>query len=128
LLLDFSSSGHHSSITITRLLTVVNMSLTNINASLTENNLHHQLEILGETISQEDINLKFLRSLPSEWKTHTLIWRNKADLEEQSLDDLFNTLKIYKAKVKGSSPVKTVDNRIYYLLVKVIATQSNLKV
>nr|GFA38878.1 hypothetical protein [Tanacetum cinerariifolium] len=31
----------------------------------------------------EDINLKFLRSLPSEWKTHTLIWRNKADLKEQ---------------------------------------------
>nr|GFA91273.1 hypothetical protein [Tanacetum cinerariifolium] len=61
-----------------------------------------QLEILGETISQEDINLKFLRSLPSEWKTHTFIWRNKADLEEQSLDGLFNNLKIYKAEVKGS--------------------------
>nr|GEU63396.1 ribonuclease H-like domain-containing protein [Tanacetum cinerariifolium] len=69
-------------------------------------NIHkdaNQLEILGETISQEDINLKFLRSLPSEWKTHTLIWRNKADLEEQSLDDLFNNLKIYEAEVKGSS-------------------------
>nr|GFA51218.1 ribonuclease H-like domain-containing protein [Tanacetum cinerariifolium] len=52
----------------------------------------------------EDINLKFLRSLPSEWKTHTLIWRNKADLQKQSLDDLFNNLKIYEAKVKGSSP------------------------
>nr|GEV75665.1 reverse transcriptase domain-containing protein [Tanacetum cinerariifolium] len=62
-----------------------------------------QLEILGETISQEDINLKFLRSLPSEWKTHTLIWRNKVDLKEQSLDDLFNNLKIYEAEVKGSS-------------------------
>nr|GEW60305.1 hypothetical protein [Tanacetum cinerariifolium] len=62
-----------------------------------------QLEILGETISQEDINLKFLRTLPSEWKTHTLIWRNKDDLEEQSLDDLYNNLKIYEAKVKGSS-------------------------
>nr|GEU88977.1 putative ribonuclease H-like domain-containing protein [Tanacetum cinerariifolium] len=59
-----------------------------------------QLDILGETISQEDINLKFLRSLPSEWKTYTLIWRNKADLEEQSLDDLFNNLKIYEAEVK----------------------------
>nr|GEY46557.1 hypothetical protein [Tanacetum cinerariifolium] len=59
-----------------------------------------QLEILGETISQEDINLKFLRSLPSNWKTHTLIWRNKADLEEQSLDDLFNNLKIYEDEVK----------------------------
>nr|GEW67878.1 hypothetical protein [Tanacetum cinerariifolium] len=62
-----------------------------------------QLEILGETISQEDINLKFWRSLPSEWKTHTLIWRNKADLEEQSMDDLFNNLKIYEDEAKGSS-------------------------
>ncbi|GJX90577.1 hypothetical protein Tco_0343903 [Tanacetum coccineum] len=32
-----------------------------------------QLEILGNSISQEDMNLKFLRCLPSEWKTHTLI-------------------------------------------------------
>nr|GEX13511.1 hypothetical protein [Tanacetum cinerariifolium] len=39
----------------------------------------------------------------AEWKTHTLIWRNKVDLEEQSLDDLFNNLKIYEAEVKGSS-------------------------
>nr|GEX18868.1 ribonuclease H-like domain-containing protein [Tanacetum cinerariifolium] len=39
-----------------------------------------------------------------EWKTYTLIWRNKADLEEQSLDDLFNNLKIYETEVKGSSP------------------------
>nr|GEX49175.1 ribonuclease H-like domain-containing protein [Tanacetum cinerariifolium] len=62
-----------------------------------------QLEILGETNPQEDINLKFLRSLPSEWKTHTLIWRNKVDLEEQSWYDLFNNLKIYEAEVKGSS-------------------------
>nr|GEZ49889.1 hypothetical protein [Tanacetum cinerariifolium] len=62
-----------------------------------------QLEILRESLSQEDINLKFLRSLPSEWRTHTLIWRNKADLEDQSLDDLFNNLKIYEAEVNSSS-------------------------
>nr|GEU31474.1 copia protein [Tanacetum cinerariifolium] len=41
--------------------------------------------------------------LPSEWRTHTLIWRNKADMEDQSLDDLFNNLKIYEAEVKSSS-------------------------
>ncbi|GJQ96116.1 putative ribonuclease H-like domain-containing protein [Tanacetum coccineum] len=62
-----------------------------------------QLEILGVTISQEDMNLKFLRSLPSEWKTHTLIWRNKPDLDTLSMDDLYNNLKIYKTKFKGSS-------------------------
>nr|GEZ01366.1 hypothetical protein [Tanacetum cinerariifolium] len=62
-----------------------------------------QLEIHRETISQEDLNLKLLRSLPSEWKTHTLIWRNKPDLETLSMDDLHNNLKIYETKVMGSS-------------------------
>nr|GEW92652.1 putative ribonuclease H-like domain-containing protein [Tanacetum cinerariifolium] len=61
-----------------------------------------QLEIHGETISQKDLNLKLLRSLPSEWKTHTLIWRNKPHLETLSMDDLYNNLKIYEAKVIGS--------------------------
>nr|GEY00181.1 hypothetical protein [Tanacetum cinerariifolium] len=50
-----------------------------------------KLDIHGVSLSQEDVNLKFLRSLPSEWKTYTLIWRNKTDLEDKSLDDLFNT-------------------------------------
>nr|GEV38873.1 hypothetical protein [Tanacetum cinerariifolium] len=62
-----------------------------------------QLEIHGETISQEDLNLKLLRSLPFEWKTHTLIWRNKPDLETLSIDDLYNNLNIYKSEVIGSS-------------------------
>nr|GEZ54195.1 hypothetical protein [Tanacetum cinerariifolium] len=63
----------------------------------------NQLEIHRGSLSQEDVNLKFLRSLPSEWKTHTLIWRNKDNLEEHSLDDLFNNFRIYEAKVKHSS-------------------------
>nr|GFA64317.1 hypothetical protein [Tanacetum cinerariifolium] len=62
-----------------------------------------QLEIHGVSLSQEDVNLKFLRSLPSEWKTHTLICRNKTDLEDKILDDLFNSLKIYESEVKHSS-------------------------
>nr|GEZ92419.1 ribonuclease H-like domain-containing protein [Tanacetum cinerariifolium] len=49
-----------------------------------------------ETISQKGLNLKLLRSLPSEWKTHTLIWRNKSDLETLSMDDLYNNLMIYE--------------------------------
>nr|GEU86594.1 hypothetical protein [Tanacetum cinerariifolium] len=60
-----------------------------------------QLEIHEVSLSQEDVNLKFLRSLPSEWKTHTLVWR--INLEEHSLDDLFNSLRIYEAEVKNSS-------------------------
>nr|GEU65289.1 hypothetical protein [Tanacetum cinerariifolium] len=74
-----------------------------------------QLEILVVSLSQEDINLKFLRSLPSEWRTHTLIGKNKTDLEEQSLDDLFNRLKIYEAEVKSSSSASTSTQNIAFV-------------
>nr|GFB37500.1 hypothetical protein [Tanacetum cinerariifolium] len=65
--------------------------------------------------AREDVNLKFLRSLPSEWKTHTLIWRNKANLEEYSLDDLFNTLRIYEAEVKHSSSLGNLKQNIGFV-------------
>nr|GEY28333.1 hypothetical protein [Tanacetum cinerariifolium] len=44
-------------------------------------------------------------------KFELLKMRNKADLEDQSLDDLFNNLKIYEAEVKSSSsPSHTTQN------------------
>nr|GEW02679.1 uncharacterized mitochondrial protein AtMg00810-like [Tanacetum cinerariifolium] len=81
----------------------------------TKKKLISQLEILRESLSQEDINLKLLRSLPTEWRTHTLIWRNKTDLEEHSIEDLFNSLKIYKAEVKSSSSASTFTQNIAYV-------------
>nr|GEY87884.1 ribonuclease H-like domain-containing protein [Tanacetum cinerariifolium] len=74
-----------------------------------------QLEIHGVSLSQEDVNLKFLPSLPSEWKTHTLIWRNKTDLEDKSLDDLFNSLKIYELEVKHSSSQSTDSQNLAFV-------------
>nr|GEV60668.1 hypothetical protein [Tanacetum cinerariifolium] len=41
--------------------------------------------------------------------------RNKADLEEQSLNDLFNSLKIYEAKVKHSSSTGTTTQNLAFL-------------
>ncbi|GJS47465.1 hypothetical protein Tco_0597586 [Tanacetum coccineum] len=62
-----------------------------------------QLEILGETLSQEDVNQKLLRSLSPEWNTHAVVWRNKPELETISMDDLYNNLKVYEPEVKGTS-------------------------
>ncbi|GJT87955.1 hypothetical protein Tco_1069672 [Tanacetum coccineum] len=62
-----------------------------------------QLAILGENISQEDLNLKFLRSLPSKWNTHVVVWRNKPDLDTMSFDDLYNNFKIVEQVVKGTA-------------------------
>nr|GFB07333.1 hypothetical protein [Tanacetum cinerariifolium] len=77
--------------------------------------LVRQLEIHGVSLSQEDVNLKFLRSLPSEWKTHTLIWRNKIDLEDKSRDDLFNSLKIYESEVKHYSSQGTDSQNLAFV-------------
>nr|GEW83507.1 hypothetical protein [Tanacetum cinerariifolium] len=74
-----------------------------------------QLNIHGVSLSQEDVNLKFLCSLPSEWKTHTLIRRNKAAMEEQSLDDLFNSLKIYETEVKHSSFTSKITQNLAFV-------------
>ncbi|GJX54443.1 putative ribonuclease H-like domain-containing protein [Tanacetum coccineum] len=60
-----------------------------------------QLELLDEKLSQEDVNQKLLRSLSPEWNTHAVVWRNKAELETMSIDDLYNNLKVYEPEVKG---------------------------
>nr|GEZ41507.1 hypothetical protein [Tanacetum cinerariifolium] len=74
-----------------------------------------QLEILGESLSQKYINLKFLRGLPTEWRIHTLIWKNKTDLEDQSLDDLFSNLTIYEVEVKSSSSTSPTTQNINFV-------------
>ncbi|GKD27221.1 hypothetical protein Tco_1233435, partial [Tanacetum coccineum] len=67
-----------------------------------------QLEIQGEVITQEGMNLKLLIRLPSQWKTHVLIWRNKEEIETITLDDLYNNFKIYESELAGST--KTSQN------------------
>ncbi|GKE44786.1 hypothetical protein Tco_1472070 [Tanacetum coccineum] len=46
---------------------------------------------------------EFLRSLSPEWNTHTMVWRNKPEIDTLSLEDLYNNLKIYEPEVIGTS-------------------------
>ncbi|GJY50423.1 putative ribonuclease H-like domain-containing protein [Tanacetum coccineum] len=64
--------------------------------------LKQMYENFSENISQEDLNFKFLRSLPSEWSMHVVVWRNKPDLGTISFDDLYNNFKIVEQEVKRS--------------------------
>ncbi|GKA43303.1 retrovirus-related pol polyprotein from transposon TNT 1-94 [Tanacetum coccineum] len=61
-----------------------------------------RLAILGVVIAQEDLNSKFLSSLPPEWNTHVVVWMNKPEVETISIDDLYNNFKIVEQKVKKS--------------------------
>ncbi|GJU38662.1 hypothetical protein Tco_1191619, partial [Tanacetum coccineum] len=78
-------------------------------------NLISQLEIHGKSISQEDVSQKFLRSLSLEWNTHTIVWRNKPEIDILSLDDLYNNLKIYETEVKGTLSSSTNTKNVAFV-------------
>nr|GEU62648.1 ribonuclease H-like domain-containing protein [Tanacetum cinerariifolium] len=77
--------------------TLLKQQYENFSGSSTES-LDHIHDRLQKLISQ----LEILR-------------RNKTDLEEQSLDDLFNSLKIYEAEVKSSSFTSTSTQNITFV-------------
>ncbi|GJX01760.1 putative ribonuclease H-like domain-containing protein [Tanacetum coccineum] len=83
----------------------------------TQRNLlkQHQLEIHGESILQEDVNQKFLKSLSPELNTHTIVWRNKPGIDTLRLDDLYNNLKIYEPEVKGTSSLSTNTQNVAFM-------------
>nr|GEX05909.1 copia protein [Tanacetum cinerariifolium] len=74
------------------------------------------------TLTTEDMQKKkndvkarttLLLSLPDEhqlrfkWLMHTIVWRNRTDLDTISLDDLYNHLKVYETKVQKKTEPNT---------------------
>ncbi|GJU84289.1 hypothetical protein Tco_1291835, partial [Tanacetum coccineum] len=74
-----------------------------------------QLEVHGARISKEDINQKFLRSLPSSWNQIALIMRNKPDIDEIDIDDLYNNLRVYEDELKRSSGSNSASQNLVFL-------------
>ncbi|GJX22287.1 ribonuclease H-like domain-containing protein [Tanacetum coccineum] len=83
-----------------------------------------RLAILGVVFAQEDLNLKFLSSLPLEWNTLVVVWMNKPEIETMSIDDLYNNFKIVEQMVKkfvSASSVSTAsfsNNAVYAFMVE----------
>ncbi|GJU70138.1 putative ribonuclease H-like domain-containing protein [Tanacetum coccineum] len=62
-----------------------------------------QLKIHGAGISTEDVNQKFLRSLPTSLSQVSLIMRTKPGVDTLSFDDLYNNLRVFESDIKGST-------------------------
>ncbi|GJY99087.1 ribonuclease H-like domain-containing protein [Tanacetum coccineum] len=62
-----------------------------------------QLNQLKAKPEDEDINLKFLRALPSSWSQVALTLKTKGGLEFLSFDDLYYKLKTLEVDIKGYS-------------------------
>nr|GFC19283.1 hypothetical protein [Tanacetum cinerariifolium] len=66
-----------------------------------------QSQFMGVEVKQDDLNQKFLTSFAPEWLMHTIVWRNRSDLDTMSLDELYNHLKVYVAEVQKKSEPNT---------------------
>ncbi|GJU05945.1 hypothetical protein Tco_1122375 [Tanacetum coccineum] len=74
-----------------------------------------QLEIHEAYVSKEDINQKFLRSLPPSWSQIALIMINKPDIDEVDIDDLYNNLRVYEDELKRSSGSNSASQNLAFL-------------
>ncbi|GJR93307.1 hypothetical protein Tco_0265481 [Tanacetum coccineum] len=74
-----------------------------------------RLEVHGAPISKEDINQKFLRSLPPSWNQIALIMRNKPNIDEIDIDDLYNNLRVYEDEMRRSSSSTSTSQNMAFL-------------
>ncbi|GKB34153.1 hypothetical protein Tco_0879095, partial [Tanacetum coccineum] len=74
-----------------------------------------QLEVYAAPVSKEDINQKFLRSLPPSWSQIALIIRNKPDIDQTNIDDLYNNLRVYEDEMKRSSSSTSNSQNLAFL-------------
>ncbi|GJR12592.1 putative ribonuclease H-like domain-containing protein [Tanacetum coccineum] len=62
---------------------------------------------LGENISQEDLNLKFLRSLPSEWNTHVVVKGTASSSSSSSSQNL-----AFMSSTSSTNEVSTANTQV----------------
>ncbi|GKD64727.1 putative ribonuclease H-like domain-containing protein, partial [Tanacetum coccineum] len=74
-----------------------------------------RLAIMGVVTPPQDLNVKFLRSFPSEWDTYVVVWMNKPDFDIMGLDDLYNNFKIIEQKVKKSASANNNDKNLAFI-------------
>ncbi|GJR54532.1 putative ribonuclease H-like domain-containing protein [Tanacetum coccineum] len=73
-----------------------------------------QLEAHGAPVSNEDVNHKFLRSLPSTWSHLAMTMRTKSDVDTLSIDDLYNNLRVFEQDIKGASKASTSAQNVAF--------------
>ena len=74
-----------------------------------------QLTVFGIVVDKEDLNLKFLRSLPAEFQTNVTVWENKPEIETMKLNDLYNNFKLIEQRLKKAGKLSTSSGNLALL-------------
>ncbi|GJY66761.1 reverse transcriptase domain-containing protein [Tanacetum coccineum] len=65
----------------------------------------------GAEVSTEDANHKFLRSLPSAWSNLAMTMRTNPEIDNLSIDDLYNNLRVFEQEIQGApKPSSSAQN------------------
>ena len=64
------------------------------------------LKLYRRTYSTEDTNLKFLRSLPKEWKPMTVSLRHSHKFKDYTLDKLYGVLRTYELEIQQDEEIE----------------------
>ncbi|GJY74244.1 putative ribonuclease H-like domain-containing protein [Tanacetum coccineum] len=85
-----------------------------------------QLNKLKAKPDDEDINLKFLRGLPSSWSQVALTLKTKGGLELLSFDDLYYKLKTLEIDIKGYSTHSSSQSPSHSAFVSTTSTSKKM--
>ncbi|GJR41627.1 hypothetical protein Tco_1309730 [Tanacetum coccineum] len=77
--------------------------------------LFSQLEAYGAEVSTEDVNYKFLRSLPPAWSNLAMTMRTKPDVDTLSIDDLYNNLRVFEQELTSTSKSSTSAQNVAFV-------------
>ena len=68
--------------------------------------LLNALKLYGRVYSTKDTNLKFLRSLPKEWKPMTVSLRHSHEFKDYNLEKLYGVLKTYELEIQQDEEIE----------------------
>ncbi|GJS43394.1 putative ribonuclease H-like domain-containing protein [Tanacetum coccineum] len=74
-----------------------------------------QLDALGASVSDEDANHKFLRSLPPAWDSLAMTMRTKKNIDTLSIDDLYNNLSVFEQDIQKTSSSSQASENVAFL-------------
>ncbi|GKA71060.1 hypothetical protein Tco_0777199 [Tanacetum coccineum] len=74
-----------------------------------------QLEAHGAEVSTEDANHKFLRSLPPAWSNLAMTMRTNPEIDNLSIDDLYNNLRVFEQEIQGASKTSSSAQNVAFI-------------
>ncbi|GKF25586.1 hypothetical protein Tco_0081480 [Tanacetum coccineum] len=59
--------------------------------------------------------LKFLRSLPSAWSNLAMTMRTNPEIDNLSIDDLYNNLRVFEQEIQGASKTSSSAQNVAFV-------------